>query len=172
MELRKTIQVVHKLLKQEKVEHALIGGLALSCYGSTRSTMDVDLLIHEDSKPKVKSSLKNIGFQIVFENEEVIQLQGIGYLDLLIARRPTSQQMLLKSNEGGPEGIKFVRPEDLIGLKIQAYKNDSKRELQDKADIQFLIQNVPNLNFILIKKYADLFDQWSFIEGLQKNKLG
>lgn len=71
------------------------------------------------------------------ESAEVLQYSGIGYVDLLIARRPISKEILKLSNRGGPEGINFVRAEDLIGLKIQAYKNDKSRVFQDKADIQF-----------------------------------
>ena len=49
------MQLVHNLLEQERVEHMLIGGLGLSCYGSTRATSDVDILIYEGilSEPKV-----------------------------------------------------------------------------------------------------------------------
>lgn len=168
MNLRKTIQLVHNLFNQEIIEHMLIGGLGLSCYGSTRATMDVDLLIHEESKQKAKDSLISVGFSVINESQEVIQFEGIGNIDLLIARRPISQEMLLNSKMGGPEGIKFARAEDLIGLKIQAYKNDSDRELQDKADIQFLLKNVDGLDYSLIKKYADLFDEWEVISELKK----
>lgn len=60
---------------------------------------------------------------------------------------------------------------DLIGLKIQAYKNDPSRELQDKADIQFLFQNNQSLDLIKIEKYAKLFNQWeSILELKSKNK--
>ena len=66
--------------------------------------------------------------------------------------------------------VPVVLIEDLIGLKIQAYKNDSKREFQDKADIQSLLDKYPNLNFDKIKEYADLFSEWNFINEL-RNKL-
>ncbi len=69
---------------------------------------------------------------------------------------------------GGPEGINFVRAEDLRGLKIQAYKNDNTREFQDQADIQFLISSQDNLDYDIIKKYADLFDEWEVIDEIRK----
>jgi predicted nucleotidyltransferase len=168
MSLRKTLRLVHNLLEQGKIDHMLIGGFGLACYGSTRATSDVDILVHEDSKTKARGLLENIGFNIVNLSDEVMQFSGVGNLDILIARRPISQEMLIRSIDGGPEGIKFARAEDLIGLKIQAYKNDSEREFQDKADIQFLIRNVKDLDFELIKKYADLFDEWSFIDEIKK----
>ena len=65
--------------------------------------------------------------------------------------------------------IYILKAEDIIGLKIQAYKNDGSRELQDKADIQKLLA-LPNLDLETIKTYADLFGEWSVIEKLQRVK--
>ena len=60
-----------------------------------------------------------------------------------------------------------MRPEDIIGLKIQAYKNNTHRELQDKADIQFLIESDDKLDWERIKSYADLFNEWEVINELK-----
>lgn len=168
MNLRNTLKLVHSLLSQESIDHALIGGLGLACYGSTRATVDVDLLVKESDKEKLKKILIENGFDLVNESKEVLQFSGVGFVDFLIARRPLSREILQLANKGGPEGINFVRAEDLIGLKIQAYKNDSTREFQDKADIQFLISSQANLDFHLIRKYADLFDEWETIDEIQK----
>jgi|GEM_PF-6106224 len=50
------------------------------------------------------------------------------------------------------------------------YINDPSRELQDKADIQFLIENVEGMDWERIKTYADLFSQWDAINDI-KNKI-
>ena len=63
--------------------------------------------------------------------------------------------------------VVVLRVEDIIGLKIQAYCNDSTRELQDKADIQNLIRKTPDLDWERIKTYADLFQQWATVEKLR-----
>ena len=146
----------------------MIGGLGLACYGSTRATVDMDLLIYEEDKLKVQELLSQNGFNLQNESEEVLQFSGMGYVDLLIARRPISRNILKLSNQNGPEGINFVRAEDLIGLKIQAYINDSTREFQDKADIQFLIDSQDKLDGQLIKEYADLFSEWEVINEIRK----
>jgi hypothetical protein len=170
MNLRATLKLAHSLLVQNKIEHALIGGLALACYGSTRATIDLDLLIHEENKVSVKNIFLANGFKLVHESVEVLQFSGIGYVDIILARRPLSQKILKDALVGGPEDIRFVKAEDLIGLKIQAYINDQGRELQDKADIQFLIENVTQLDWERIKSYADLFSQWEVINEI-KNKI-
>ena len=170
MNLRSTLKLAHSLLDQNKIEHAMIGGLALACYGSTRATIDLDILIREDHKDQAKDILLRNGFTLVYETQEVMQFAGIGYVDILLARRPISQRILSEANANGPEGIHFVKSEDLIGLKIQAYINDPSRELQDKADIQFLIENVEGMDWERIKTYADLFSQWDAINDI-KNKI-
>lgn len=48
-----------------------------------------------------------------------------------------------------------MKSEDIIGLKIQACTNDPSREFQDKADFQFLIENVESLDWQRIQSYAD-----------------
>ncbi|NBW83693.1 hypothetical protein EBR21_18260 [bacterium] len=65
-------------------------------------------------------------------------------------------------------GLKSLLAEDLIGLKIEAYKNDPRRELQDKADIQNLMRKNSNLDFDRIMQYAQIFNEWETIEQLRK----
>lgn len=168
MDLRNTLKFVHELLESNEKDHALIGGLGLACYGSTRATVDMDLLIYEEDKEEIKDLLLQNGFNIDNENQEVIQFSGLGYVNLLIARRPISKNIVKMANPNGPEGISFVRAEDLIGLKIQAYKNDQSREYQDKADILFLIETQDNLDWDLIKEYAELFSEWEVINEIKK----
>jgi hypothetical protein len=168
MNLQGVLKLTHQLLENNRIPHALIGGLALACYGSTRATIDLDILVPEERSSEVKALLIQNGFTLVQETAEVMQFSGLGYVDMLIARRPISQAMLGSAVEGGPEGIRFLRPEDLIGLKIQAYINDRSREYQDKADIQFLIQSVPELDWTTLKSYADLFGEWEALDAIRK----
>jgi hypothetical protein len=168
MDLRITLKLVHSLFDENSISHALIGGLGLACYGSTRATVDLDLLILEKDKEQAKEILIKNGFRCVSDTVEVMQFDGIGLVDILLARRPISQEILRFSRQGGPEGIAFVRAEDLIGLKIQAYKNDPSREFQDKADIQYLIESQSDLDWSLIKKYADLFNEWEVVNEIKQ----
>lgn len=165
-----SLKHAHSLLEQNNIPHALIGGLALACYGSTRATVDLEFLVREEHKQKVEDLFLLNGFSLGNESIEVLQFAGIGYIDFLLARRPISQKILEDANPNGPEGVRFVKAEDLIGLKILAYMNDQTRELQDKADIQFLIESVDNIDWRKVKIYADLFDQWEVINDI-KNKI-
>lgn len=164
--LRKTLNDAHSVLQESGVAHALIGGFALAAYGQHRATADIDLLADGAKKEIIKTELVKKGFVLRHESDEVLQFTGIGFLDVLLANRPLSQQMLKQAQLNQELNIYILKPEDIIGLKIQAYKNDVSRELQDKADIQKLLA-LPKIDLREVKKYSDLFGEWSVIEKLQ-----
>ncbi len=164
--LRQTLDIASKLLSQHQIDYALIGGFALGVHGVHRATKDIDFLVDGSKKEKVKELLLSAGFKVFYESNELLQLQGIGYLDILFANRPHSLEMLSQSKKGLHfVGVPVVSKEAIIGLKIQAFKNDPQRSLQDKADIQALIKS-DNINLAVVKKYADLFNAWPEIEEL------
>ena len=165
IDLRKTLLDASDTLKKAGVTHALIGGFAMASYGHHRTTIDVDFLADGSKRNEIKNTLLTKGFQLTHETSEVLQFSGPGLLDILLANRPLSQEMLKHAIQNTSLGVYVVRPEDIIGLKIQAYKNDPTRELQDKADIQKLL-SLSQIDLQLIKKYADLFNEWAAIEKL------
>lgn len=166
--LRETLKLVHGLLDGAGIPHALIGGLALASYGSPRATDDLDLMVPDDNRSLVSDILIKNGFNLLQETNEVLQFTGLGYVDVLLARRPISRKLLADAKNLGPNGIRVIGPEGLIGLKIQAYVNDQTRELQDKADIQFLIQNIASLDWDQVWEYADLFNQRNALVDIKK----
>lgn len=168
MGLSDTLSTATETLSQESIPHALIGGFALAAYGVARATQDIDLLVDGSDKGKIKTLMINCGFTVIHESEEVLQLGGIGQLDILFANRNATQEMLKNAGHIGQFPVPVVLLEDLIGLKIQAYVNDPKRIFQDKADILALLQNNPNANYKVIKDYADIFDQWPAIEEIKE----
>ncbi len=170
MSLKDTLSKATDTLKKESISHALIGGFALAAYGVARATQDIDLLVDGSDKQKVKEIMIVAGFKVVHESNEVLQLSGIGQLDILYANREASLKMLSHSKVLNQFPVSVVSLEDLIALKIQAYVNDPKREFQDKADILALLQNNPDADYGIIKAYADMFGQWSAVEDI-KNKL-
>ena len=168
--LRKTLSEAKFSLQSAGVDHALIGGFALAVYGNHRATSDIDILADGTKKELIKSALLGKGFVLRHESNEVLQFSGVGFLDIVLANRPLSQEMLKLAKMNQELGILILRAEDIIGLKIQAYKNDPSRELQDKADIQKLL-TLPSINVSDVKKYADLFEEWPIIQKLQSKKL-
>ncbi len=168
--LRKTLSLTHQLFEQNHIKHALIGGFALSTYGIHRATFDIDLIVEAEKKDIIKKLMLENGFILRFESSEVLQYTGVGFVDILLASRPLSLKMLENSTLNNELQINILKPEDIIGLKIQAYKNDSSRELQDKADIQNLLK-LPQIDIEKVKSYAELFGEWSIIQKLMSKRI-
>ncbi|OGQ36676.1 MAG: hypothetical protein A3F16_03535 [Deltaproteobacteria bacterium RIFCSPHIGHO2_12_FULL_43_9] len=167
MNLKELLVTVHEALQSANIEHALIGAFAMACYGIQRATGDIDFLIDEEDKNKAIEVLGKIGFTVFYQSDEVLQLQGPGNIDFLIARRPLSREMLKEAKPFPSLNIKSVSLEDIIGLKIQAYRNNPKREFRDKADIISIIETNYKLNWDKIKQYADIFNAWEEISQLR-----
>ena len=164
--LRKPLELAKHSLEEAKIDFALIGGFALGAHGIHRATKDIDLLVDGRCKGDVKKLLTQKGFQLVFESDEVLQFDGVGLLDIVLANRPLSLEMIQEAPAKNLFGVPVVAPEGIIGLKIQAYKNDPSRKLRDLADIQELLCTC-DVDLEKAKQYADLFDEWAEIEKLK-----
>lgn len=165
--LLERLNEIHKLLSDSKIDHALIGGLALGAHGVQRFTNDIDLLIEESNIDHTLEILESEGHTVFHRTAEVLQLKGKIPIDILIARRPISIQILEEAKPITPLKIKCVSVEGLIGLKVQAYKNNPKRELGDKSDIQKLIEH-NSINWKKLKTIVDLFDEWDEIQRIKR----
>jgi len=168
MKFSEALNIAHMTLEENNIPHALIGGLALAILGINRSTCDIDFIVDADFKELAKIELSKKGFILKTETEEVLHFKGIAYLDLLLAKRPLSKEMLLNATKSSFMKINCLKVEDIIGLKIQAYKNDKSREYKDKADILSLFEIHKNLDLNKVKFYADLFGEWDFIKKILK----
>jgi len=167
MDIKTLLRTVDAFLTEAGIDHALIGGLALGAHGVQRFTNDVDFLIDAEQRPALKRVMLQKGYRVFFESPEVLQFEGEGMVDFVLAQRDLSRGMLRHAQPIPGLGIKCLGVEDIIGLKIQAYKNDPKRALRDKADIQALIELHRLLDWERIKAYADLFGEWATIEEIR-----
>lgn len=77
-------------------------------------------------KPYLQKQALNYGIKLL----KFLQYKGTGFVDLLLANRPIIKTMLKDSVTSTQLSIKVLEPHALIGLKIQAYKNDPVRELR------------------------------------------
>jgi len=166
-ELRDVLLLAHRLLEEAGADHALIGAMALGNLGVHRATMDVDMLVDGRRIVEAKAALQSGGFQLLEEGPEALQFGGIGTLDVLLARREATLDMLARARPAPNLGMKCVTAEDIIGLKIQALVNDPRRKLQDQADIVALIRTQPNLDWERIRRYAELFGEWNTVLALK-----
>ncbi len=167
--IRDTLIQAHRALTDAGIDHALIGGLALGALGVHRATLDADLLVPGSERAAAVESLAAAGFVLRGETPETLHFAGYGALDLLLANRPPTREMLAQATLVAPLGVKCLRAEDIIGLKIQAYVNNPRRALQDQADIAALIERHRDLDWERIKRYADLFSEWPTLARLRED---
>jgi predicted nucleotidyltransferase len=112
--------------------------------------------------------MKENSYECVYKSENVAQyispLKLFGEVDFLLAFRYISIKMLKRATQidifGGEFKIKVLRPEDIIGLKLQALINDTTRVSKEYADIEALMDyHKRNLDWALIEEYFAVFDK-------------
>ena len=153
--------------EKENIRYALMGGFALGLWGGSRSTVDLDFLVHRDDIGKVHEIMTKAGYERHRHTENVSQytspLNVLGGMDFIHAFRDASLEMLrraaVKDIFGGDLKIRTLIPEDIIGLKLQAVYNNPSREKIDLADIEMLVSiHRENLDWELLEKYFRIFE--------------
>jgi hypothetical protein len=171
--------VLEKLLtafKDQDIRYALIGGFALGTWGITRATVDIDFLVNKDDMERVHKIMTDMGYELLYHTSNVSQyvspLKLFGEIDFLHAFRKASLHMLKRAEERkifNNLNIKVLKPEDLIGLKIQAMANDENRRNIELTDIEALMERFKDkMDWILIREYFRLFDFEKLLEELEK----
>jgi hypothetical protein len=170
--LKELLNYVSNHLRENGIDHALIGGLAVALHGYPRATVDVDLLVRDEDRVELVEVLTAAGFICDEVNDEMAHFSGLGTVDCLFAHRETSLKMLANAKPIDQSGIDIVEVEDIIGLKIQAYVNDPSRQWKDQADIAELLRSNPQLDRQRILGYAAMFDQKAELKQMLEAVLG
>ncbi|MDO8748145.1 MAG: nucleotidyl transferase AbiEii/AbiGii toxin family protein [Candidatus Omnitrophota bacterium] len=165
MDFRAVLRLIEEDFSRENIRWALIGGFALGALGVHRATIDLDFIIHRGDLEKVDKIMRIHGYQCVYKSDEVAQYvcqaKIFGEIDFILAHRNISYKMLERAQDKEifSRTVKVLRPEDVIGLKIQALANDETRTSQEYFDIESLLGLYKkNLDWPLLEEYFTLFD--------------
>lgn len=154
------------------IRYALIGGVALGLRGVQRNTFDVDFLVARDDLGKVDEILAKLNFSLRYRSDNVSHFNAAnphgGSIDCIHAFRRPSLRMLERAEQmpvfSDNVSVPVVRPDDLIGLKVQAMANDTRRWTQDLNDIEDLMQIHARVmdwdlleDFFLLFGFEDMF---------------
>lgn len=149
-----------------KTRYALIGGFALGAHGAPRATRDLDFLVHNEDMPGVHEFLTGAGYRRIHHSENVSQYDmggPWGAIDFIHAFRPLALDMIAHavSKDSSLVGlpVKVVRPEDLIGLKVQSMANNPARRHKELADIESLLEMRKDVDWARIREFFVLFGQ-------------
>jgi hypothetical protein len=177
MDFRSILSALIEKFKENEIHYALMGGLALGLWGVGRSTVDIDFLVDRDDLGKIDRIMQELGYECKFKSENVSQyvspLKIYGEVDFLHAFREASFEMLTKAMEkeifAGSLKVRVLVPEDIIGLKLQAIKNNPSREKEDLEDIKALVSLYgKNINWAIIKRYAELISMADVYKKLKE----
>lgn len=180
MDFKKILPLIIDEFEKKEVNYALMGGFAMGILGVMRATVDLDFLILVEDMTKVNKILEKYEYKKIYKSENVSQyvsdLKPFGEIDFLHAFRKISRSMLKRAQEHsvfkGEFKVKVLIPEDIIGLKIQAFINDISRTKKETLDIESIMQYYGNkLDWGLIKEYFVLFNKGKMFKQL-KNKYG
>jgi Uncharacterised nucleotidyltransferase len=175
MDFKTVIVTLLKHFDERRIRYGLMGGFALGLWGTARATVDLDFLVDRGDMDKVDQVMRELGYERGFKSENVSQyvsrLKLFGEVDFLHAFRQVSIEMLDRAEEkeifNGEIKIKVLSPEDIIGLKLQAIKNDPSRKEGDMADIKALTSVLGDrLDWAMIGKYAEILDAKDLLKEL------
>ena len=164
MNFRATLQQLVSSFVEAEIGYALIGGYAVGLWGVARGTVDIDFLVVRDDLPRLDPIMRQCGFTLVHRSENVSQFSSpAGGIDFLHAFRRHTRTMLARAVErsifAGEILVRVLRPDDLIGMKIQAMANDPDRTPLDRYDIEELMRlHGSTLDWLLVEEYFDLFE--------------
>ncbi len=150
------------------IRYALIGGFAMALRGAQRATLDLDFLLMLDDLDKAHAIFGELGYRREFHSANVSHYTGAvpdwGRVDILHAFRGPSLGMLRRAERiriDADLSLPVAQTEDIIGLKIQASKNDPSREIGDWHDILLLVAAAARqsraLDWPLVEDYLRLF---------------
>ncbi len=165
MDFQKVLATILERFEAARIAYALIGGVALNLWGVVRGTQDIDILVRREDMPQVGSVMQDLGYSVLHHTDNVTQyahdVASFGTVDFLHAFRRPTQLMLERAEEKAfPSGLRLrvVLPEDLIGLKLQAMKNNPDRADLEMWDIKELAElHRGSLRWDDIRAYAQVF---------------
>ncbi len=154
--LKESLKTICNELAAKSCNYGIIGGLAIQSYKIFRETHDIDLLIEENQISFIKLIMNNLGYNLDFENHEVLRFKKTVRVDFLIAVEPW-MVVAIKNSTINKDSIMVVNPLDLIAIKFRAMQNDPDRYESDLKDVCSVIDYFPEINIKQIKHFAKIY---------------
>ena len=176
MDFERVLRDLVSDFSEREVPYAMIGGFAMGALGIPRATIDLDFLVARDALPQVDEIMQLRGYRLQFRSENVSHFVSdsarLGQVDFLHAFREVSTGMLQRAAElpafAGSLRVRTLRPEDIIGLKVQALTNDPRRERRDLVDVELLAERYSGeIDWGRMREYFALFERLELYDEIR-----
>jgi len=141
----RVLDTVTDFLDGRGFRYALVGAFALSVYGLSRATQDIDFAVDAEARRDLVSLLESLGYETLYcsagYSNHVHPLSGLGRVDFIYVGEPTATSLFDSATAAPFLGriIRVPKPEHLAAMKVLAMKNDPSRTFQEMADLQFIL---------------------------------
>ena len=145
-DIEETISEIAEIATQAGIETVLVGGVAMSVYGSDRLTKDVDVACRDEYLPSMKM-LKNLSFGGISAKSPS------GHSVDIIVRNDAYRSLYIAAIENARDeglALRVVSPEYLAALKMAASRD------KDRLDLEILY----HLEVLDIKKTRSIIRQY------------
>lgn len=158
---------VHTLLEKAKLDYALIGAYAVNAWLEPRFTADIDVVAVAPAErlAEARTVLEEQGYKAEFVDgsgstgPDFLRFTAEGedalLLEIQIAKTEFQLEVVRRAAVGD-SGVRISTPEDLIIMKLIAYRP------KDRIDLEGLIR-LPDLDWPYIEKWAG---EWDVLERL------
>jgi hypothetical protein len=159
------------------LDYAFTGALAVSLYGSPRTTTDVDIIVAVsglDVKVKVAAALRRAGLDVDERKLDIALTSGYRIASFRDKASPYTLDVIfldgaLRKRAGTVDGVStfFQPPEDLILAKLRMIKATVPREraLKDEDDVKAILA-FTKVDVEMVKKQARKDNTLGILESL------
>lgn len=170
MQFDEVLQTFARFFEREHIRYAVIGGLALQAWGSSRFTRDADMVVERSARDRVLAFVESLGYETLhvsdgYSNHLHSDPQR-GRVDFMYVDPDTAAKLFQEAVEKpivGDFSAPVPKPEHLLAMKAISMKNSPQRVLIDSPDVQFLLR-LPGVDRVAVRDYfarhglLDLFD--------------
>lgn len=174
------------IMARSGLPHAFMGGLASSIYGRVRRTHDLDLFVRPDDAERALEVLAAAGYQTERSNPDWIYkatkhglLVDVIYTGSDGAVFDADMEEHVRIVEHEAVRLPIVSPEDLLTLKLAAFREDTARQWYDclallenvELDWDYLVRRARRrphrvLSLLVYAVGEDLPVSWTAVEQL------
>ncbi len=160
--------------EREGIRFAVVGGLAMQAWGSSRFTRDIDLVVERSARDRVVGFAESLGYETLHVSEGYSNHLHVspdrGRVDFMYVDGATAQKLFANVTVKPVVGeitAPVPRPEHLAAMKAISMKNSPSRVLIDSPDVKFLLA-LPDVDRQQVRDYFARHGLLELLNAIEK----